>query len=158
MPTAFDVVYTNLVTLCTVTSVRGLTVNPAPLPVLFLNPGAFQPFTATITPATAGPPPTPARVTASSTQTVNIVNTGANCPAATPCPLTITGITTAGAGCANFSVATPPIPPNVNLNQCETLPVIVQYRGQTTATTETCTVTITTNSGTRTLLLVGTSQ
>jgi hypothetical protein len=153
-PTAFDVVYTNLVTGCTTTATQGITVNPNPVPVLLLNPGAFQPFAATITPATAGPPPTPARVTSGPSQTLNIVNNGVT-------NLTITSITQtpgAGAGCTNFRVAAPPVPPTIDLGQCEALPIIVSYVGQTAPTTDTCTLRITTNAGDRNLLLVGTSQ
>lgn len=158
VPTAFDVIYTNLVTGCTVTSTNGMTVEPPATPAMFLNPGAFQPFSATITPATVGPPPVAATVTPSASQTLFIVNTGAQCPTSAPCPLTITNISTAGAGCARFGVAAPPIPPNIDLNQCESVPIIVQYNGQAVPATETCTLTITTNAGVRNLLLVGTSQ
>ncbi len=151
-PTAFDVVYTSATTGCTNTAPKGITVNPAAAPVLFLTPAAFQPFSAKITPATMT---TPATVAPSSAQTVTAVNTGTT-------TLTISGITTAGAGCSQFSLSVPPIPPNIDLNQCESFPLIATFNGSTTPGTVTCTVTVTTNApiagSTKALLLVGTSQ
>jgi hypothetical protein len=149
-PTPFDVTYTSLATNCTDTLKNGLTVLPPAIPVLSLSPGAFAPFNATITPASAGPPPVPASVAPSSPQTVNIVNTGS-------APLNITSISTSGAGCARFSVV-PTIPPTVTLNQCETQPLIVQYNGSVAPGSDQCTVNITTNAGNRSLSLIGTSQ
>jgi hypothetical protein len=153
-PTAFDVVFTSLLTGCTTTAPSGITVNPAAAPVLFVNPPAFAPFSATITPATIGPPPVAARVTPSPSQTVNVINTGTT-------TLTITAITQIDGtplGCSRFSVVTPAIPPNIDLGQCEALPIIVRYNGQTVSATDTCTVRIDTNAGSRSLLLIGTSQ
>jgi len=152
-PTAFDVIYTSATTGCTDTLTKGLTVNPAAAPVVTTNPLVFQNFTATITPAMAPAPPFPGTsVAPSSPQTIQVINTGT-------APLQITGIATAGPGCGNF-VFGPAIPPAaaVTLNQCESLPVSVTFKGQTTPTTETCTLTITTNAGTKNFLLVGTSQ
>lgn len=149
-PTSFDVVYTSSTTTCTATLSKGITINPAAAPVLFLNPNVFQSFTATITKATIGPPPTPASVAPSSPQTIQIVNNGTTA-------LTVNSVSTAGAGCANF-VFGPAVPPTVTLNECESLPVSVTYLGQTTPGTQTCTLTITTTAGTKNLLLVGTSQ
>ena len=152
-PTAFDVTYTSLTTGCTDTLTKGLTVIPPATPTLFLSPNGFAPFTAVITPASAGPPPTSASVAPSAAQTVTIVNTGS-------APLNVTGIATNGApGCARFSIV-PLIPPSpsVTLNQCETQPLIVQYNGKIPAGSDQCAITITTNAGSRTLGLIGTSQ
>ena len=149
-PTAFDVTYTSATTGCTDTSPRGIIINPPAAPIFTLNPQTYQPFTATITPATVGPPPTPATVTPSGTQTVNVINTGTT-------PMTVTAMTSSGAACGRFT----PLPVGVlplTLNQCESFPIVEQYAGQTTAGTETCVVTITTSAGSKSLLLVGTSQ
>jgi hypothetical protein len=150
IPTAFDVVYTSATTGCTDTAPKGITISPAASPVLFANPATFQPFTATITPATVGPPPTPATVTPGPTQTIQLVNNGT-------APLNIQSITQVGAGCANFASG-PMVPPVVTLQQCESLPVSVTYVGQTAPGTQTCTLTVTSNAGTKTFLLVGTSR
>jgi predicted component of type VI protein secretion system len=159
-PTAFDVTYTSLTTGCTDTLTKGLTVSPPQTPILTLSPAAFGPFSATITPASAGPPPVPISVAPSATQTVTIVNTGAPVSLTVPA-LTITGITVpATAACGRFTVV-PLIPPSpsVSLNQCETQPINVQYNGTTTSSTvDQCTITITTNAGTRTLQLTGSSH
>jgi len=150
-PTAFDVAYQSATTGCTDTLAKGMTVNPAAAPVLFLNPSVFQSFNATITQNVAPAPPYPGTsVTPSAPQTIQLVNNGTT-------TLTINSITTAGAGCGNF-VFGPAVPPAVNLNQCESLPVSVTYTGQVNPVTETCTMTINTNAGTKTLLLVGTSK
>jgi hypothetical protein len=150
-PTAFTVQYTSATTGCTDTANNALIVNPPASPVAFANPATYQPFTATITQAAPPAPPFPGTaVTPSATQTVQIVNTG-------NAPLNITNIATAGAGCGHFTFG-PAVPPTITLNQCEALPVGVTYTGQTTPTTETCTLTVTTNGGNKTFLLVGTSQ
>jgi len=150
-PTAFDVVYTSATTGCTDTSPKGITVTPAVAPVFFLNPAAFQPFVATITKNPAPAPPFPGTsVTPSASQTINLINTGT-------APLTITAMTAAGAACPRFS----PLPVGalpLTLAQCEAFPIVEQYTGQLSPATETCTVTLTSNAGTKTLLLVGTSQ
>jgi len=151
-PTAFDVTYTSATTGCTDVSPLGLTVNPAVAPVLFLNPSVFQLFSATITPATVGPPPTPATVSPSSPQTVNIVNTGT-------APLTINSVTTtdvSAGGCSHFTFSLPFTPST--LNQCEAAPIIVRYNGQTTPATDQCRITLDTNAGIKNLNVTGTSQ
>ncbi len=151
-PTPFDVSYTSLATTCTDTLKNGLTVTPPALPILTLSPPSFGPFNATITPASPGPPPVPASVTPSPSQTVNIVNTGS-------APLNVTGITASGAGCARFSIV-PLIPPSgpVTLNQCDSQPLIVQYNGTVAPGSDQCTINITTNAGNKSLSLIGTSQ
>jgi len=149
--TQFDVTYTSATTGCSDTAPKGLTIQPAAVPVLFSNPLTFSPFAATITPATVGPPPTPATVSPSSPQTMALVNNGT-------APLDIQSITVpATVPCSHFIVG-PAVPPIVTLNTCESLPITVTYTGQTTAITETCTLTVTTNAGTRNFLLVGTSK
>ncbi|MDQ6800167.1 MAG: IPT/TIG domain-containing protein [Acidobacteriota bacterium] len=151
IPTAFDVVYTSATTGCTDTAPKGITINPAAVPVVFANPATFQPFTATITPTPAPAPPFPGTsVTPSATQTIQLVNNGT-------APLDIQSITQVGAGCPRFASG-PAVPPVVTLNQCESLPISVTYTGQLTPTTETCTLTVQTNAGTKTFLLVGSAR
>jgi hypothetical protein len=156
-PTAFDVVYTSATTGCTDTSPKGITVNPAAVPVLFVNPGAFAPFTATFNAGSPGPPIVPPSETPSATQTVQLVNNG-------NAPLNITAITTVNGtpgGCSRFSIVAPVIPPTITLNTCEALPISVKFNGPTPpamGTTDTCTLTISTNAGNKSFLLVGTSQ
>ena len=151
-PTAFDVVYTSATTGCTDTSPKGITITPPAVPVLFANPATFQPFTATITPNPVPPAFPGIAVTPSATQTIQLVNNGT-------APLDIQSITQVGAGCANFASG-PAVPPVITLNQCESLPVSVTYTGNPafTPSTETCTLTITTNAGVKTFLLVGSSR
>ncbi len=152
-PTQFDVTYTSATTACTDTSPKGLTVNPAAAPVLFLNPSVFQLFTATITPANPlAIPPTLASVTPSAPQTMNIVNTGTQ-------PLTVNSITAADVNpgaCSRFTLSLPFTPST--LNQCEAAPIIARYNGQTTAITDQCRVTIDSNAGIKVVSLTGTSQ
>lgn len=155
-PTAFDVGYTSATTGCSDTLTKGITISPAAAPVLFVNPGAFQPFVASFTPFAAGPPVTNASEKASASQTLQVINTGTT-------TLNVTAITSAGAGCPDFSIVAPP--PPVALLQCDSLPLIATYNGPpvaATATTppppESCTVTITTNAGNQSFLLVGSSQ
>ncbi len=154
IPTAFDLVYTDAATGCASDPLtKGVTVTPPATPVLFQTPSTFTPFSATITPAvapTVGPPPTPgtpASVTPSAPQTVTVVNTGA-------APLTISSVTTAG--CSNFNLGYT-LPP-VSLNTCDIFPIIAVYKGTTTPGTDSCTVTLNTNAGVKTLSLLGTSQ
>jgi len=152
-PTAFDVTYTSLTTTCTDTLQKGLTVVPPATPTLTLIPGAFTPFTATITPGSAGPPVVPPSVTNPPPQTVTIVNTGGG-------PLNLTSVTTSGAGCGSgpgqIDVTTLG---SQTLNTCDTAPVIATYHGTTLPSSAQCTVNITTaNAGSRTLQLSGTSQ
>ena len=161
VPTAFSVTYTSALTGCTDTSNNGLIVNPTPAPILFVTPGAFQPFQATFTPGSAGPPVVLPTETPSGTQTVTVVNTGVNCGSITPCPLTITAVNQAngaGNGCADFSIVVPP--PPISLNQCDALPVFVTFNGPAVPgpITDTCTLSLVTNAGTKTFLLVGTSR
>ena len=169
--TAFTVTYTSATTGCTDSAPNGLNVNPVQSPVFFTQPGAFAPFSARVTTQTAGTPPvcTITGVTPSPSQTMNLVNNGPNCGTPSSCPLILQSITTtpgAGSGCTNFAVAAPPIPPNINLNSCEALPISVTYNGTLpvappcppTPSTDTCTLTITTNAGTKTFLLVGTTS
>jgi hypothetical protein len=151
IPTAFDVTYTSATTGCTDTAPKGITITPAAIPVLFPNPATFQPFTAAITPANpAAVPPTPATVSPGPPQIIQLVNNGT-------APLDIQSITQSGAGCAQF-ISGPAVPPVVTLNQCESLPANVIFLGSTTPGTVTCTLTVTTNAGTKTFLLVGTSR
>ena len=151
--TAFDVVYTSLLNTCTDTLTKGLFVTPPATPVLTLVPGGFAPFSAVITPANpaAVPPILLPTVAASAPQTIQIVNIG-------NAPLNINAISTSGS-CANFSVG-PLIPPGptVTLNQCESLPIIARYNGQTTAATDQCTISVSTNAGTKIINLIGSSQ
>lgn len=153
--TLFSVTYTSLTTSCTNTLANALTVTPPNTAVLFVTPPQFGTFTATITPASAGPPATPATVTASAPQTVTLANTGT-------APLTITSMTAtsvSGAGCANFSFTpTPSAVGGTVLNQCDVVPVTVQYNGQTTPTSDVCTLAFATNAGNKTLTLTGSSQ
>jgi len=155
-PTAFDVTYTSLTTTCTDTLIKGLTVFPQAKPILFLSPNSFAPFSATITPATVGPPPTPATVTNPPPQTVEIVNTGA-------APFMITSVTASGAGCGGGpgQISTV-LPSPQTLNTCDTAPIIASYHGTTAPSSAQCTVTINTDipgpAGTKTLQLVGSSQ
>src|SRR6266849_4811640 len=153
IPTAFDVTYTSATTGCSDTAPRSLIVNPANVPVLFANPATFQTFTATFNPGSAGPPVVPPSETPSSPQTVQIVDNG-------PAPLIVNSITKAATvACNDFQVG-PSVPPAITLNQCESLPVTVTFTGPPVPakTTETCTLTVSTNAGNRTFLLVGTSQ
>jgi hypothetical protein len=153
IPTAFDVTYTSATTGCSDTAPRSLIVNPANIPVLFTNPATFQTFTATFNPGSPGPPLVPPSETPSSPQTVQIVNNGT-------APLIVNSITKAATpACADFVVG-PAVPPAITLNQCESLPVTVTFTGPPVPakTTETCTLTVSTNAGNRTFLLVGTSQ
>ncbi|MEA2464124.1 MAG: hypothetical protein QOJ98_1871 [Acidobacteriota bacterium] len=157
LPTAFDVVYTSLTTTCTDTLQQGATIVPVPnTPVIALSPATgFGPFTAAITPGTPGDPaavppvpPTPATVAPSAGQSVAIANSGTG-------TLVVNSVTP-GAGCTNFTVSAPPTPANVET--CDAFTVSAVYRGTTTPGTEQCTVTVSTNAGTRTLTLSGTSQ
>ena len=153
IPTAFDVTYLSATTGCTDTFTKGLTVNPPNAPVLFLNPSVFQLFIATITPANPmAMPPTPATVSPSASQTINIVNTGT-------APLTINSVTATDVsvnGCSRFTLSLPFTPST--LNQCEASPIIARYNGQTMAATDQCRLTIDTNAGIKNLNLTGTSQ
>jgi hypothetical protein len=150
-PTAFDVEYESLTTGCIDTLTEGAVIIPPNVAILTFTPGAFTPFTATITPAQAGPPPVPPSVAPSPAQTVTIVNRGT-------APLTVNSVTTdpATPGCSQFSVVPPSTP--VILQQCDTAPIIAQFNGSTTPSTVSCNVIVNTSAGTRTLTLIGTSQ
>lgn len=155
-PTAFDVTYLSATTGCTDTAAKALIVSPAGVAVLTLVPPAFAPFAGVITPACpACVPPTAASVIVTpSSQTVTAVNTGS-------APLTITSVTqtpAGGTGCTRFNVTTGATP--ATLNQCDTFPIIASYNAPTTPTPvpDQCQVTLTTNVGSRTLTLIGTSQ
>ncbi len=150
VPTPVDVTYESVTTTCTDVLENGATlVPPAATPELFLVPAAFSPFAATITPAQAGPPPVPASVAPSAPQTVTLTNTGT-------APLTVNSVTPVGAGCATFDISTPTTPATVN--PCDPFPINVVYSGTTTPGTHQCTLTISTDAGTRTLTLSGRSQ
>jgi IPT/TIG domain len=150
--TGFDVTYTSLTTGCTDTLPKGLTVSPLQVAILTLSPNGFTPFSATITPGSAGPPVVPPTVTNPAPQTVEIVDTGAT-------PLIINSVTTSGAGCGagpgQISVV---LPGPQTLDTCDTAPVIASYNGTTAPSNAQCTVTINTNAGVRSLQLVGSSQ
>lgn len=149
IPTSFDITYTSLTTTCEDTLQNGATLVPlANAPILTLSPAAYGPFSATITPATVGPPPTPATVSPSAPQTVTVTNTGTG-------TVTVTSVTP-GAGCTNFTLSYPAVP--APLQACDPFPITAVYQGQTTPTTETCTVAISTDAGNRTLTLTGTSR
>ena len=96
----------------------------------------------------AAVPPIPPSTTPSQVQTVNLVNSGAG-------PLDVTSITD-NCAAASFTVTYPPAP--FTLNVCEIAPISARYDGTVVPGTQSCTVTITTNVGTRTLSLTGTSQ
>ena len=153
-PTLFDVTYESATTGCTTTFPRGLLVNPPPGPLIAVNPLTFTPFQANFTAGTPGPPPTAPTLVPSSPQTLNLVNVG------NTTPLTVTGVATAGTGCAQFSIGTAVTP--IDLNQCEPFPITVIYNGADPtpqpSVTHSCTLTITTNAGNRTFTLVGTTQ
>lgn len=154
--TQFDVVFTSAITGCTDTAVKGITVNPPTTPILFVNPPAFQPFSATFVPGSAGPPIVPPSETPSPNQTISLVNNGT-------ATLTISAITQTSVsgpgGCGDFSIVVPPAP--IPLNQCESLPVSVKYNGPAVPASgvqDVCQLTFTTNGGNKTFLLVGSSQ
>lgn len=141
--TGFDIVVTNLDTSCTDTLVKGAVINP-PSGIIGFAPTSFASFTSTL--PQAGPPPI-AGVPAPA-QTVTFTNAGSG-------TLTITGVSQAGAGCANFSVSTPSTP--AVLNACDPFPVQVNYNRNTPGTDQ-CTLTVATSAGSRTLTLSGQAQ
>ena len=153
-PTSFDVVYTDLITTCTDTGPGALTVSPPVGPALSVV-GAFGPFIATITPGNpSATPPTSPTVTNPPSQTVTIVDTGNTSP--------LTGtISAAGPDCASSFTFSPNInagPFSFSLNQCENQPLTVSFSGTTAPSSKSCTVTVTTNAGTKTFSLSGTSH
>ena len=142
-PTSFDVTFTSLTTTCTDTVAQALTVNPPVGPVLTFV-GSFVPFVGTITP---GPPATVA--VAPPSQTVTIVNTGNGTPS-------LNGTITYS--CPTF-VVTPASGSSFSLNQCDTQPITVSFPGSTTpGTGATCAITVTTNAGSKTLSVSGSSN
>jgi hypothetical protein len=154
IPTNFNVTYTSVASSCTDTLNGGLIVNPPAGPILTFVPNGFGIFNAVITPACpACTPPTPASVAPSASQTVNITNTGNLL--GTPTPLTISNVSTAGQ-CSNFTLVLPTVPQT--LNPCDSVPIVARYNGQTSASSETCTVTVTTNAGTKSINLTGVSS
>jgi hypothetical protein len=152
-PTAFDVTYLSATTGCTDTAVKALIVSPPGGPVITLVPPSFAPFVGVITPPVP-PSVTPTVVVTPSSQTVNVVNTGNG-------PLMITAVTetaAGGTGCARFTVSTGGLP--ATLNQCDIFPINASYNAPTVPTPvpDQCNVTLTTNAGTRTLTLIGSSH
>ena len=148
-PTAFDVTYESATTGCTDTATRGATIEPPNTPLLRFSPATYTPFTAAITPASAGPPIVPASVTPSQAQTLNVVNAGR-------APLEVQSISATTAGCAFFTISAPPTPQT--LQTCEVAPITARYNGSTTPGTQSCTLTVVTDAGTRSFTLTGTSQ
>lgn len=150
VPTAFNVVFTDLTTGCEDTVTGGATLAPpANTPTLTIVPAAFGPFSAVITPASAGPPPTPATVAPSAPQTITATNTGTG-------TLTVNSVTPTGAGCAFFDISTPSTPSL--LQPCDPFPITAVYSGSTAPATHQCTLTISTDAGVRTVNLTGRSQ
>ncbi|HET7706482.1 MAG TPA: IPT/TIG domain-containing protein [Thermoanaerobaculia bacterium] len=149
-PTPFDVTYESATTGCTDTMTNATTVEPQPTPRLTLSPSTFTPFTATINPGNpAAVPPVPPSTTPSAPQSVNIVSNGG-------APLTITSITD-NCAAAGFVVAYPTTFP-ITMQQCEITPITARYNGTLVPGTQTCTVIVNSDAGTRTLTLTGTSQ
>jgi hypothetical protein len=93
-----------------------------------------------------GPPP--AAGVPAPAQTVTITNAGLG-------TLTVNSVTQSGAGCANFAVSTPATP--ANLGQCDPFPIQVNYTRAAPGSDQ-CTLTVSTNAGTRTLTLSGQAQ
>src|SRR5262249_3931179 len=89
----------------------------------------FTKFTSTL--PVVGPPAVPG--VPAPTQIVTLTN-GSNGGT-----LTITSVTTAGAGCGNFAITTPPIP-NV-LNGCDPFAIQVDYTRSVPGTDQ-CTITV----------------
>ena len=149
-PTAFDVTYESATTGCTDTATRAATIEPPNTPILRFSPTTFTPFTATITPGNpTATPPTVATVTPSQAQTLNVVNAGR-------APLEVQSISATTAGCAFFTISAPPTPQT--LQTCEVAPITARYNGTTAAGTQSCTLTVVTDAGTRSFTLTGTSQ
>lgn len=142
--TGFDVVVTNPETTCTDTLVKGAVINPPAAVVAFAPTAGFGSFT-TILPQ-PGPPPVAG--TPAPAQTVVFTNTGSG-------TLTVTGVSQAGAGCANFAVSTPSTP--ASLAACDPFPVQVNYK-RNTAGNDQCTLTVSTSAGSRTMALSGQAQ
>jgi len=157
-PTPFDITYKSATTTCTDTLANGLLVSPPTGPAIGVA-GAFAPFVGVITPAQVGPPAVPASVAVSpASESVAIVNIGNGAP-----PLTINSITTSNVGgvngCSAFSISSTP-PPVVSLNQCDAFVVSASYNGQTTPTPspDQCQITVSTNAGTKSFVISGSSH
>lgn len=156
-PTLFDVGFSTPTTGCTTTLANGILISPPAGPVLTVS-GTFTPFTGTITPGSAGPPPTPTTVAVSpASESVSIVNTG------NTTPLTINSISTASvggaSGCSAFSIsATPPAP--TSLNQCDAFTISASYNGQLTPTAspDQCQINVSTSVGTKSFVVSGSTH
>lgn len=149
--TPFSVTYTSVTTGCTDTLANAATIAPpANTPILTLVPGAFGPFSATISPGDpVGPPIVPPSVAPSAPQTVTLTNTGSSA-------LTVNSVTPSGPGCAAFDITSPPTPSTVQ--PCDPFPITVVYNGTVAPQTHQCTLTIATDVGSRALTLSGRSQ
>jgi hypothetical protein len=144
--TPFDITYTSIETTCSDTLQKGLTVSPGP-PQLVIG-GAFVPFAATA--AATGPPPTAFKPAPA--QSVLFTNGGGG-------TVTVNSVTTAGTGCSNFTVTTPPTP--ATFANCEVFPIQVQYTPPIVSpagTVHQCVVMVNTNAGNRTFALSGSVQ
>lgn len=144
IPTAFNLTYTNATNGCTDTLPNGVTISPASTGRAVITPTTLT-FAATA--AKVGPPAV-AQINAPA-QTATVVNSGGG-------PLTITGITATGAGCASFSA--PPPAPASPLNPCDTFQIGVSYNTQAAGSSATCTFTVLTNANSVQLTLTGTTQ
>jgi hypothetical protein len=160
--TAFDVTFTSLTTNCTSTLVGGAQISPQTAPVLTLLPPAFATFSAHFTPAAfSGTPPvltTPASITPSSPQTINIINSGFG--VGPNAALVINSVSNNCGG--NYTISAPAA--GTSLNTCENAPVTATFNPPAPAPNATtysppppCTLTINTNAGTQTLTLAGTT-
>jgi hypothetical protein len=157
--TSFDLIYTDATTSCADTLPKGITISPQTVGAITLTPNGFTPFSAVITTTTtpAGPggvPPasTTSTVASPAPQTIVFTNTGLGV-------LNITSATTtcANTGAANtFTVSLPTTP--TPLNTCENVPIIARYSGSTSPGSNSCTITLVTDAGTRTLTVNGSSQ
>lgn len=164
--TAFDVKYTSVTTSCTDSLPKAAVVNPPSVPVATLSPSTFATFLAKFTSATiiANPTPPPATIvsvpasfTASQPQSMLLVDTGAGA-------LTVSSATTT-CSATNWSISLPAS--GTSLNECDSVPVIATYKpaqppaASTTnpnTTADVCTVTLSTNAGTKTINLIGQVQ
>jgi hypothetical protein len=133
-----------------------------------VSPAAFASFSAKFNPATfavnPAPPPaqiqlTNASVTPGAPQSVLVVNTGA-------APLVTVGpVATSGVGCSEFNINGPAS--GTTLNECDTAPITVIYKGPTPAPTDTtvpapaasqCTITLSTSAGSKSFTVTGSTQ
>jgi len=143
--TAFDVTFESGTTGCTNTLNKGAFISPPNTGLISLVPQTgFTGFTSTAAKPLATPPVAGAP---SAAQTVQLVNTGAG-------TLTINSITQSG--CGNFAIGNPSTP--ATLNSCDSFPIVAQYTRTATTGSDICTLTISTNVGTKSITLVGTAQ